>query len=149
MVSTQTDLAHGSGTGPTPEVPVGEVMRPATTTVERAAHLAGAAYLMKHRGDTALVVTTDDGDRRPLAVITDADISQAVADGKALEYTRISDVALAPPVTVECSTPARDAARLMLSRRLPELPVVAEGRLVGIVGISDVCRVLMEAPAIA
>src|SRR5690349_12887163 len=56
---------------------VADVMRPAVTTVEAGAHLAGAAYLMKHSGDNALVVTSDDGRRRPLRVLTDTDISQA------------------------------------------------------------------------
>lgn len=143
MMGVGTVSARDSGTGPA-EWRVDELMRPATTTVERRAHLAAAAYLMKHRGDTALVVTTDDG-RRPMAIITDADISQAVADRRALEDTRISDLALAPPVTVESGTSALEAARLMLSRRIHHLPVVDDGRLVGLVEFSDVCRPLLEA----
>jgi acetylornithine deacetylase len=35
---------------------------------------------MKKSGGSALVVTTDDGNRRPLGIVTDSDISQAVAD---------------------------------------------------------------------
>jgi CBS domain-containing protein len=120
-------------------------MRPASTTVERSAHLAGAAYLMKHRGDTALVVITDDEERKPLAIITDADISQAVADGRALEYTRVSDVAVESPVTVAPDLSAREAARLMLSQRIHHLPVMDDGQLVGMVEISDICQALLEA----
>ena len=60
---------------------VGAVMRSATTTVEPDAHVASAAWLMKRANDSALVVTSDDG-RVPIAVITDADVSQAVADGR-------------------------------------------------------------------
>src|SRR4051812_13507581 len=72
---------------------VGDVMRLPTTTVERQAHLAAAAYLMKRSGDTALVVLSDEGDdRRPVGIITDADISQAVADKKNLEDTRIGEI---------------------------------------------------------
>ena len=55
---------------------VGAVMRSATTTVEPDAHVASAAWLMKRANDSALVVTSDDG-RVPIAVITDADVSQA------------------------------------------------------------------------
>jgi CBS domain-containing protein len=127
---------------------VHDVMRPATSTVEGAAHLAAAAYLMKHRRDTALVVTTDDADRRPIALITDADITQAVADGRAMEYTRISDLGLAPPLTVESGTSAREAARLMLSRHIHHLPVVEDGRLVGLVELSDVSRPLFGAASV-
>src|SRR4051794_39543208 len=70
-------------------VTAGEGMRPATTTVESRAHLAAAAYLMKRSGDSALVVTTDDENMRPRAVLTEADITKAVADGLDLEETRI------------------------------------------------------------
>jgi CBS domain-containing protein len=145
IVSAGNVTAGVSGEQPGGRLTVDDVMRPATSTVERTAHLAAAAYLMKHRGDTALVVTTDDADRRPIALITDADITQAVADGRAMEHTRISDLDLAPPLTVESGTSAWDAARLMLSRHIHHLPVVGGGRLVGLVEFSDVCRPLFEA----
>jgi CBS domain-containing protein len=122
---------------------VGEVMRPATTTVESGAHLAGAAYLMKHSGDTALVVTTNDAHPRPVAVLTDTDISQAVADGRNLEETRISDLPPRDPVTVEPGTDVVSATRTMLLHRIHHLPVVQDGRLVGIVDMADLCRPLV------
>jgi CBS domain-containing protein len=122
---------------------VRQVMRPPATTVESAGHLAGAAYLMKRSGDSALVVTTDDGSLRPIAIITDADITQAVADGRDLGDTRIRDLALRAPVTVEPETAVDEAARVMLSNTIQHLPVVEGGRLVGLVDISDVCRALL------
>ena len=125
---------------------VGAVMRPPATSVEPGAHLAGAAYLMKRSGDTALVVTSDDADRRPLAVLTDTDISQAVADGRNLEETRISDLADRHPVVVERDTDVTQAARTMLLHRIQHLPVVDGGRLVGIVDMSDLCAAVLGAP---
>jgi CBS domain-containing protein len=138
--------AAGAGGG----APVGRVMRPAVTTVESAGHLAAAAYLMKHSGDSALVVTTDDDSRRPVALITDADISQAVADGRDLGQVRIRDLPLRPPVTVEPGASADEATRLMLREGIYHLPVVAGGRLVGLVDMADLCRALLgmeEQPA--
>ena len=137
-----------SGRHPAERVRVADVMRQATSTVEGTAHLAAAAYLMKHRGDTALVVTTDNADRRPIAIVTDADITQAIADGRAMECTRIIDLTLAPPLTVESGTSAREAAELMLSRRIHHLPVVEGGRLVGLVELSDVSRPLFGTPLV-
>jgi len=49
---------------------VAEVMRPALTTVEPDAHLAAAAYLMKHAGASALVILDDDHGNRPIGLIT-------------------------------------------------------------------------------
>ncbi|WP_448608682.1 CBS domain-containing protein [Geodermatophilus sp. URMC 60] len=118
-------------------------MRPPATTVEPRAHLAAAAYLMKRSGDSALVVTTDDGTRTPLGVITDADITQAVADGCDLEQVRISDLLARGTVDVPPATPVEEATRLMLDRGLHHLLVVEDGGLVGIVDVTDVCRALM------
>jgi CBS domain-containing protein len=123
------------------QVTVGEVMRPATTTVETDAHLASVAYLMKRAGDSALVVTRGDG---PVAVVTDAHISQAVADGRNLDETRINDLGLPRPLCVDPAMPVTEAAERMLTRRLEHLPVVHEDRLVGLVDLAAVCRVLLR-----
>ena len=125
---------------------VGQLMRPPATTVEPRAHLAAAAYLIKKSGDSALVVTTDDGNRRPLGIVTDSDISQAVADGRDLEQVRISDLLSRRMVDVAPGTSVDEAARLMLERGLHHLLVVEDGGLVGIVDVMDVCRALMGAP---
>jgi CBS domain-containing protein len=123
---------------------VGQYMRAPTTTVEPDSHVASAAYLMKRSRDSALVITADDHGRTPLAVITDADISQAVADGKDLNDTRLNQLHLPRPVAVEPTTPVTAAAAQMLDGDLLHLPVVEDGRLVGLVGISDLCRALLE-----
>ena len=133
-----------AGDAPLHQVTVGDVMRPATTTVETDAHLASAAYLMKRAGDSALVVTPQDGVGGPVAVITDAHITQAVADGKDLGELRINHLGLPRPVCVEPALPVTQAAQHMLSHHLEHLPVVTEERLVGLVDLQAVCRVLLR-----
>jgi CBS domain-containing protein len=119
---------------------VADVMRPAVTTVEPGAHLAGAAYLMKHSGDNALVVTANS---RPVAMVTDTDISQAVADGRHPEEVRISDLPRREPIVVTPDTDVLTATRTMLLHRIHHLPVVDDDRLVGIVDLTDLCRPLV------
>jgi CBS domain-containing protein len=126
------------------EVTVGDLMRPATTTVETDAHLASVAYLMKHAGDSALVVVPQDGVGGPVAVITDAHISHAVADGRDLDETRINQLGLPRPHCVDPSMPVTEAAERMLVDRLDHLPVVSEGRLLGLVDLTAVCRTLLR-----
>ncbi len=127
-----------------PQVTVAEVMRPATTTVETDAHLASAAWLMRRAGDSALVVTPEDGAGGPVAVITDASISHAVADGRDLGEIRITALGLPRPLCVPPSTPVREAAQQMLEHGLGHLPVVENDRLLGLVDLPAVCRVLLE-----
>lgn len=136
-------LPAGAASLSSPGKTVGDAMRSAATSVERHAHLAAAAYLMKHQGDSALVVTTDDEQHRPLAIITDTDISQAVADGRNLEETRIEELPRPEPICVGPDSAPDQALRTMLLHRVRHLPVVDDGRLVGIVDMSDLCRVLM------
>jgi CBS domain-containing protein len=61
-------------------------------TVEAGAHLAAAAYLMKHAGATALVVVDGNEPKRPVGLITAADVTRAVADGKNVNDVRIHDL---------------------------------------------------------
>jgi len=121
----------------------GDIMRPPLTTVEQADHVAAAAYLMKHAGTTALMVLNPQTDQ-PVGIITEADIAHAVADGKDVNSTRISEVMTARPTVINTTTTVRDAAKVMTSGHFRHLPVVGDAGLVGIVDITDVCLALLD-----
>jgi CBS domain-containing protein len=123
-----------------------DVMRPALTTVEASAHLAAVAYLMKHANETALVVIDEEQAKRPIGLITDADISDAVADGKDVNEVRIFDLMTSDPTVITASTSIHEAARIMVTGHFRHLPVVADNRLVGLIDIGDVCGVLLDSP---
>ena len=123
---------------------VGLLMRSPAPTVEADAHLASAAYLLKHSGAGALVVTADDLGVVPIGVLTDGEVSQAVADGRSPDDTRINHLHLPRPVAVHPGTSVTEAAEQMLGASLHHLPVVDDGRLVGIVGVTEVCRALLR-----
>ena len=125
----------------------GDVMRPALSTVEPEDHAAAAAYLMRHAHATALVVVDDERAKRPLGLITEADIVRAVADKKNLEQVRIRDLMTTNPTVITVDTSVREAAESMLAGHFRHLPVVGDAGLIGIVGISDVCRALLDMPS--
>ncbi|MDQ7842308.1 MAG: CBS domain-containing protein [Armatimonadota bacterium] len=58
------------------------------------------------------------------------------------EGVRAQDVMTAPVVTVGEATPLREVAALMVRRRINRVPVIRDGRLVGIVSRADVLRAL-------
>src|SRR5260370_5323366 len=125
-----------------------DVMQPAVSTVKPDDHVAAAAYLMKHGHATALVIVDDEEDRRPLSLVTEADIVRAVADGKDMNDVRIHDLMTSDPTVIPGTISVRDAAALMLAGHFRHLPVVDDGRLIGIVDIRDVSQALLEsAPA--
>ena len=127
-----------------PPATVADVMRPPVTTVDQNDHVAAAAYLMKRANATALVVTQVQTGQ-PIGIITEADISHVVADGKNPNDVRIYQQMTARPIVVNTTTSIRDAAKVMTSGRFRHLPVIGDAGLVGIVDISDVCRALLEA----
>jgi CBS domain-containing protein len=126
-----------------PPATVVDVMQPPVTTVDQNDHVAAAAYLMKRANATALIVTLAQTGQ-PVGIITDADVSRAVADGMNPNEVRIYELMTANPTVVNTTTSIRDAAKVMTSRRFRHLPVVGDAGLVGIVDIIDVCRVLLE-----
>ncbi|UOY03593.1 CBS domain-containing protein [Blastococcus sp. PRF04-17] len=128
---------------PGDEPTVGSLMRSPAVTVEADAHVASAAYLMKHSGAGALVVTADDLGVVPIAVLTDVEVSHAVADGQDPNETRINQLRLPRPVAIHPGTSVTEAAEQMLGMSLQHLPVVDDGRLVGVVGVTEVCRALL------
>jgi CBS domain-containing protein len=147
QIMTETSAQQPSS--PTQHAPVTavDVMRPALTTVAPDDHVAAAAYLMKHAGATALVVVDDEQTKRPVGLITDADIAQAVADGKDVNQVRIHDLMTTRLTVISAATTIQDAARSMATGHFRHLPVVSDGSLIGMVDISDACGALLDPPA--
>jgi len=129
---------------PPPLATVADIMRPPVTTVEQNDHVGGAAYLMKRADATALIVTQAHTGQ-PVGIITEADISHLVADGKNPNDVRIYQLMTARPTVVNTTTDIRTAAEVMTSGRFRHLPVMGDAGLAGIVDITDVCRALLEA----
>jgi len=124
-----------------------DVMRPAPATVEPRDHVAAAAYLMKHAGVTALVVVDDDHAKQPIGIVTEADIVQAVADGKDVNDVRIRALITTHPTVINATTSIQDAARSMVTGHFRHLPVAGEAGLIGMVDITDVCAALLGTDA--
>jgi CBS domain-containing protein len=124
-------------------VTVADIMRPTLITVEQGAHVAAAAYLMKHAGATALMIRNGSSGE-PIGIITETDVAHAVADGMDVNSVRIHDLMTTRPMVINIATSVRDAAEVMTSGHFRHMPVVSVAGLVGIVDITDVCRALID-----
>jgi CBS domain-containing protein len=111
---------------PPPPATVADVMQPPVTTIEQNDHVAAAAYVMK-RADATALIATQAQTGQPIGIITDADVSRAVADGNNPNDVRIYELMTANPTVVKTTTSIRDAAEIMTSRRFRHLPVVRDG----------------------
>jgi len=75
------------------------------------------------------------------AIITERDLRQHLGY---LNSTKVSAAMTANPITITSRTTAEDAARLMLQHKIGGLPVVENGKLVGILSTSDLLRALLD-----
>ena len=101
-----------------------------------------AAQQMRQHGITALVVEGDDAIK---GLITDLDIVYAVSRrGEAAISLTVSDVMSHSVVTVAPSDSLKRAMGLMVRHHVRDLPVMADGKLVGIVSIGDVAKYRLE-----
>jgi CBS domain-containing protein len=92
--------------------------------------------LMKQEDVGAIPVV--DGERL-VGVVTDRDIViRGIADGSDPHAIKVGDIASRDVVTVRPDDDLDEALRLMAQHQVRRLPVVEDGRLVGVVATADV-----------
>ncbi len=68
-----------------------------------------------------------------IGVVTEFDILRAMQDGKELDRVKAEDIMSAPPLVVEEETSINEVLTLMRKYRILSVPVVQEGKLVGMI----------------
>lgn len=88
------------------------------------------------KGVGALVVV-DDGDLK--GILSERDYARKIIlHGRDSASTRVADIMTSELVTVVPTQSVNDCMQIMTEHRIRHLPVVDEGRLVGVVSIGDV-----------
>jgi CBS domain-containing protein len=115
-----------------------EVMTPSPETVEPGKPATEAAKLMK-KADAGMIPVVQDG--QLLGTVTDRDIVlRVIAEGKNPVSTTVGEIASAEVITVAPEQDLGDALHLMAKHQVRRLPVVENGRLVGVLAQADVAR---------
>lgn len=113
---------------------ISEVMMPRPVTCGPGNRIQEAAELMRDR-DIGDVVVVDGDEVR--GIVTDRDlVVRALAAGHQPD-TPLGDVLSDRVVAVSPTTSVQQAAEIMAEQAIRRLPVVDDGRLVGIVSIGD------------
>ena len=117
---------------------VKELMTPNPTVVKPEDTAAQAATLMKHEDCGALPVVANG---KLMGIITDRDIViRVVAAGKDPRSPPVSAAMTADPVTLSPAASDDEAERLMAKSQVRRLPVVENGKLVGILVTAQLAR---------
>jgi len=135
-----------------PRLQVRDVMSHDVHTVKRNDQLAIADALMKQERIRHLPVLEEDG--TVCAVVSQRDLFRgallrALGYGSRAEELMLRQVVVKEAMSAEIQTtapdtPVADAARLMIERKIGCLPVIENGRLVGIVTETDFVRLVAE-----
>ena len=111
--------------------------------IEPTASIACAAMLLSNHGIGALVVTDIEG--ATVGIISERDIVRVLsARGRAAPDTPVADVMTRKVMTCTRNDRVDDIMQRMTEGRLRHLPVIEEGRLIGIVSIGDVVKLRLE-----
>ena len=117
---------------------VGNRMTKEPITVEPEDLSIRAAHKMQAGGFRRLPVVSDG---KLVGIVSDRDLREHRGQ---LEKIKISGLMTERPLTVTPATTIEEAAQIMLERRIGGLPVVADGRLVGIITASDIMRAFLD-----
>jgi len=102
-----------------------------------------AAEMMAAKHVAAVIVVGDDG--KLSGILTERDLTrQVVAKGLDAEKILAGDIMTANPDTLSPDDSAGDALELMRSRNYRHLPVVVDGKCVGMVSIRDLYNSVQE-----
>jgi CBS domain-containing protein len=125
-----------------PEDPVGVVMATRLARIEPEVTLAELAAALTDEGVGTLAVLRGD---HLEGVVSERDVVRAVAAGGDLGDVWAADVMTEAPVVVDVDEPISLVAERMLDEGVRHVPVMRDGRVVGMVSVRDVLRVLADA----
>jgi CBS domain-containing protein len=135
----------------------GDVMTTGAATVRPEAPLVEAAQLMVQHQISGLPVV--DSQERLVGLVTENDFLRAGTSGKPrllemlvtagtetdeLKARCVDDLMTRQPITVSAETPLEDVINLMHRHNVRRLPVVADGKVVGIVSRGNLLRALLR-----
>ena len=112
------------------DIMVGEVV-----TIEANATVRNAVRLMNNREIGCLVVVQDG---KPTGIVTERDMMKrvlvAARDPRAVE---VAEVMSKPLLFLEPEKEIEDAVKLMFKHKIKKLPIIENGRLIGLVTLTD------------
>lgn len=116
---------------------IADMMNRSVVTGTKRQTVADVAKVMVKKA-VGSVVVEEKG--KPIGIVTERDIMEAVAKGKDLDKTTAGGIMTQPVITTSSTMELDEAVKLMVLYNIKKLPVVDEGELVGIVTLTDFAR---------
>jgi CBS domain-containing protein len=118
--------------------PLAVMMSRKILTVAPSTPVVDAARLMREAQIGALLIAEG---ARYLGIISETDVVRKVVAGeKDARHVPVSDVMMAPIITIEIDRSAHEASDLMAERAIRHLAVTEDGAIVGMLSVRDLLR---------
>jgi len=116
-----------------------DVMVKEVITTKKEATVEDAIKLM-NRHEIGCLVIVENG--TPVGIITERDLLKRVlAKSKELRNMKVMEIMSAPLISAAPDMEVEEAAKLMCQKKIKKLPVVEEGKLLGLVTLTDILRI--------
>ena len=117
------------------EIPVRDIMTRPVITADADLDILSAAKIMGSANVGSLIVVSES---KATGILTERDlVKKVIAKGVDPRSVLVGDVMSAPVVSIEPEASLHDAASLMLRSRVKRLPVISNGKLLGIITDTD------------
>ena len=115
---------------------VSQIMTNQIVTINFAQSALDAALLMKEKRISSLIVQDDDN--KSLGIITERDfVKRVCAEDKKSSEVKISELMSKIQTFAEPDTPVDVAVQRMINNKIRRLPVIFEGKVIGIITVTD------------
>ncbi|WP_108470459.1 CBS domain-containing protein [Rhodanobacter thiooxydans] len=106
--------------------------------------LEAIKHMAEHRIGALLVMRGE----QLVGVMSERDYARKVIlQGRSSSQTAVSDIMSSTPLTVGPDTDVFDCMRLCTDSRIRHLPVVEDGKVVGVISIGDLVKAVIDAQA--
>jgi CBS domain-containing protein len=117
---------------------VKEIMSKPAITIEYSKSVRAAAVIMKKSRKGFLVVTKRN---EPIGVLSDSDmINKIIVKKRDPSKKKVEEIMSRPLITVSPDSDAMEAVKKMKKNNVHRLPVVSNGKAIGVLSLTDIAR---------
>jgi len=128
------------------DIRVEEVMSRNPQIVTGEMSVKEGAELLKKKGISTLIIESEG---KPVGIVTDRDfVVKVIAEGLGYD-AKLKDIMSSPIIMIPHDEYLSDAAKIMSRRKIRKLPVVKDGKIVGILSENDIVRISPDLIALA